>query len=253
MLAAALAVAVITAAPAPAAAGQLATDAVGVGVRYEPNPDPARRRTDLENMRRLRFTIVVLGKDTGAATRELTAIDRLLAGDLRAAAVPAAELGVVPVSSRLAPESVREAAWTQLGFGKRAVIFDDWQALQENEGALAEAAAFAESLARNPALYAPLRPARAAGTRAFTIEGGQNTVEANWLESDDALMLIAVNHAAEPREVTLTFNLAVPEAIWQNMLTGGAVNFVAGPNGPFYQRTFGPRDVLVLMIRKRLK
>lgn len=250
---AALGLAACSAAFTSEAAAQPA-DAIHVGVRYEPHSDPARRRTDLENMRRLRFTVVALGGDSAAPTRDLTAIDRLLTGDAKGtAAVPAAELGLVPVSAGVTPEHVREGAWTHLAYGKRAVIFDDWQALQQNEGALAEAAAFAESLARNPALYAPLVRVEAAGTRAFTIEGGQNTVEAHWLESDDALMLIAVNHAAEPREVTLTFNLAVPEAIWQNMLTGGAVNFVAGPNGPIYQRRFAARDVLVLMIRKRLK
>ena len=53
--------------------------------------------------------------------------------------------------------------------------------------------------------------------------------------------------------MTLTFSEAMPEAIWQNMLTGAAVNFVAGPTGPVYTRTFPPRDVLVLMIRKRWK
>jgi hypothetical protein len=37
------------------------------------------------------------------------------------------------------------------------------------------------------------------------------------------------------------------------MLTGSAVNFVAGPKGPVYTRTFPPHDVLVLMIRKRWK
>ena len=53
--------------------------------------------------------------------------------------------------------------------------------------------------------------------------------------------------------MTLTFPPAVPEAVWQNMLTGSAVNFVAGPTGPIYQRTFAAHDVLVLMIRKRWK
>ena len=41
--------------------------------------------------------------------------------------------------------------------GARAVIFEDWKALQKNDTALGEAAAFAETLARNPALYVPLR------------------------------------------------------------------------------------------------
>jgi len=225
-------------------------DFVPVGVRYDLDPDPARRRTDLENMRRLRFTVVVPGEPTQA----LAPIDRLIAGDRNSSmTIPASDVGLIPINERTDAESIREAAWTRLATGARAVIFDDWKALQNNDGALAEAAAFAEALARNPVLYAPLRHVDASGDRAFTLDGGQNTVEAHWLESPDALLLIAVNHAAEPREVTLTFAPAIPEAIWQNMLTGSAVNFVAGATGPVYKRTFAAHDVLVLMIRKRWK
>jgi hypothetical protein len=53
--------------------------------------------------------------------------------------------------------------------------------------------------------------------------------------------------------VTITFAPAIPEAIWQNMLTGSAVNFVAGATGPVYKRAFAAHEVLVLMIRKRWK
>ena len=49
---------------------------------------------------------------------------------------------------------------------------------------------------------------------------------------------------------TLTFTPDTQEAIWQNMETGAAINFVAGPEGPTYTYTFGPRDALVLMIRR---
>jgi hypothetical protein len=225
-------------------------DFVPVGVRYDLNPDPARRRTDLENMRRLRFTVVVPGEPTQA----LAPIDRLIAGDLASSiTIPASDIGLVPINERTNAESIREAAWTRLATGARALIFDDWKALQNNDGALTEAAAFAETLARNPLLYAPLRRVDASGDRAFTIDGGQDDVEGHWLESPDTLLLIAINHASEPRDVTITFAPAIPEAIWQNMLTGSAVNFVARPKGPVYTRTFAPRDVLVLMIRKRWK
>ena len=225
-------------------------DFVPVGVRYDLDPDPARRRTDLGNMRRLRFTVVVPGEPT----QGLAPIDRLIAGARDSSiTIPASDIGVVPINERTDAEAVREAAWTRLATGARAVIFDDWKALQNNDGALAEAAAFAETLARNPVLYAPLRRVDSTGDRAFTIDGGENTVEAHWLESPDALLLIAVNHAVEPRDVTITFAPAIPEAIWQNMLAGSAVNFVAGPKGPVYTRTFAARDVLVLMIRKRWK
>jgi hypothetical protein len=251
MLAAALTIFLHLAAPGHGtAANQETFDFVPVGVRYDLDPDPARRRTDLENIRRLRFTVVVPGEPTQA----LAPIDRLIAGARDSTiTIPASDIGLVPINERTDPEAVREAAWTRLATGARAVIFDDWKALQNNDGALAEAAAFAETLARNPVLYAPLRRVDPTGDRAFTIDGGGNNVEAHWLESPDALLLIAVNHASEPRDVTITFAPAIPEAIWQNMLTGSAVNFVAGPKGPTYTRTFAARDVLVLMIRKRWK
>jgi len=225
-------------------------DFVPVGVRYDLDPDPARRRTDLENMRRLRFTVVVPGEPTQA----LAPIERLIAGDRDSGiTIAASDIGLVPINERVDAESIAEAAWTRLATGARAVIFDDWKALQNNDGALAEAAAFADTLARNPVLYAPLRRVDASGDRALTIDGGRNNVEAHWLESPDALLLIAVNHASEPRDVTITFAPAIPEAIWQNMLTGSAVNFVAGPAGPVYSRTFAAREVIVLMIRKKWK
>lgn len=85
------------------------------------------------------------------------------------------------------------------------------------------------------------------------IDGGAGSVEARFLESADALVLVAINHADTPQKVTFTFAPDMPEAVWQNMETGAAVNFVAGPDGPTYARAFAPRDVLVLMIRKRLR
>ena len=229
-------------------------DFVPVGVRYDPDPNPAIRRTDLENMRRLRFTVIASVRPGTGPSETLSQIDRLLARSQDTAlTVQGSEVGVVRIDDLTDADSVREAAWTRLAYGARAVIFEDWNALQKNDTALGEAAAFADTLARNAALYVPLRKIEPTGDRAFTIDGGQNKVEAHWLESSDALLLIAVNHTPEPTDVTLTFAPAIPEAIWQNMLTGNAVNFVAGPKGPVYTRTFAARDVLVLMIRKRWK
>ena len=229
-------------------------DFVPVGVRYDPDPDPAIRRTDLENMRRLRFTVIVPGRPGTGPTETLSRIDRLLARSQDVSlTVQGSEVGIVRIDELTEADSVREAAWTRIAYGARAVIFEDWNTLQKNDTALGEATAFADTLARNPALYVPLRRVESTGDRAFTIDGGEGNVEAHWLESPDALLLIAVNHAAEPRDVTITFAPAIPEAIWQNMLTGSAVNFVAGPNGPVYKRTFAAHDVLVLMIRKRWK
>ena len=237
-----------------AASRQPSFDVVPVGVRYDPDPDPVRRKTDLETIQRLRFTVVAVPDTLSPGALKIVWIDRLLAGaDGAPLRATAADFGLVAVTAQTAPDRVREAAWTRLAARAVGVIFDGWQTLQKNDGALAEAASFAEVLALNPALYAPLRRVEGTGDRAIAIEGGQDDVEARWLESPDALLLIAVNHAAAPREVTLTFPPAVPEAVWQNMLTGTSVNFVAGPTGPTYQRTFSAHDVLVLMIRKRWK
>jgi hypothetical protein len=256
MLSAALTILLYVAAPGYGLQASRETlDFVPVGVRYDLDPNPALRRTDLENMRRLRFTVIAPGPPATGPARTLARIDRLLAGSPDSTVtMQESEIGTVPIDERSDTDSVREAAWTRLASGARAVIFEDWKALQKNDNALGEAAAFAETLARNPALYVPLRTVDPTGDRAFTIDGGgQGDVEAHWLESPDALLLVAVNHAAEPRNVTLTFAPAIPEAIWQNMLTGSAVNFVAGPTGPVYTRTFPAHDVLVLMIRKRWK
>ena len=67
------------------------------------------------------------------------------------------------------------------------------------------------------------------------------------------MLLVAANLTDSVQRVTLKFASDTPEAIWQNMELGGAVNFVAGPEGPIYSRTFTPHDVVVLMIRKQYK
>jgi beta-galactosidase len=85
------------------------------------------------------------------------------------------------------------------------------------------------------------------------IEGATDRVETRFLESADVLMLIGLNHADTPHRVKMTFTPDTQEAIWQNMETGAAVNFVAGPEGPTYTYSFGPRDALVLMIRKSVR
>jgi Beta-galactosidase/Beta-galactosidase trimerisation domain len=85
------------------------------------------------------------------------------------------------------------------------------------------------------------------------IEGASGPVETRFLESSDVLLLIGLNYADVQQRVTLTFTPDTQEAIWQNMETGAAINFVAGPEGPTYTYTFGPRDALVLMIRKSVR
>jgi hypothetical protein len=78
-------------------------------------------------------------------------------------------------------------------------------------------------------------------------------VEARFLESADAMLFVAINHGSTPRKVTFTFGPDVPEAIWQNMESGAAVNFVQGAEGPTYTRMLAGRDVMVLVRGKRLR
>ena len=85
------------------------------------------------------------------------------------------------------------------------------------------------------------------------IEGGAGRVEARFLESSDAIVVIAINHGDTAEKVNFRFGPDVPEAIWQNMETGASVNFVQGPDGPTYSHAFGARDVMVLVRGKRLR
>jgi hypothetical protein len=85
------------------------------------------------------------------------------------------------------------------------------------------------------------------------ISGASAGVETRFLESSDVLMLIGLNHNDTRQRVTMTFPPDTQEAIWQNMETGAAVNFIAGPDGPTYTYTFGAKDALVLMIRKNIR
>ena len=135
--------------------------------------------------------------------------------------------------------------------GARGVVFDGAAALAGNPDALRAASAFADNVTRNATLFAPLKPRATAG--AVRVDGDATEIDARFLESPDALVLIAINRGATARRVTLAFTADIPEAIWQNMENGGAVNFVAGPEGPIYARNFGPHDVIVLMIRKQYK
>src|SRR5215204_846680 len=229
-------------------------DFVPVGVRYAADANPDRRAIDHDSIGRARFNVVAAPADATGQTTALTRVDRPAAGTPSANLVTrSADLGIVPVTATATAENVRETAWTLFAHGSRGVIFEDWSVLQQNAAALAEASAFAETITRNMALYAPLRHVEPAGPRALALKGGQDSVEAHWLESAEALLLIAVNHGAESRQITFTFPPEVPEAVWQNMLSGGSVNFVAGPTGPYYEHTLPAHDVLVLMIRKRWK
>jgi len=230
-----------------------AGDFVPVGVQYQLDPDAVKRRQDLEELQRLRFNVVAPARSNDGTPMELAIIERLLGG---AADSHIRVNGVAVLSDKdhASAAALRLAAWYALAMGARGIVFGDWRTLQQNTDALTAAVEFADHLARNASLYAPLEPrVPKEGAADVTVAGDDPRISARFLESADALILIVTNHAGEARQARLTFSPEMPEAIWQNMLTGAAVNFVAGPEGPVYTRTFPPKDVLVLMIRKRLK
>ena len=146
------------------------------------------------------------------------------------------------------PRRARLDIWTAIANGRKQVSF-----LDEAGPLSAELLAVGETagvLTRNQALFATLRP-RVRDNLVRVQPGGG--VVGHILESPDAILIVALNHSDRTRRVKLIFPADLPEAIWQNMETGAAVNFVQGATGPTYAYTFRPRDVMVLVRGKRLR
>jgi hypothetical protein len=157
---------------------------------------------------------------------------------------PPAKITVMPGAAPTA----RLTMWSQVARGARAIGFAGADTpLSPDVFALGETGGV---ITRNQALFAPLSP-RERGVTSISGGGGGPRVEVRLLESSEALMIVGLNYAPAPRKVTISFSPDIPEAIWQNLETGTAVSFVMGKTGPFLEYTFGPRDALVLMIRKR--
>ena len=229
------------------AGGQPGGEIFAVGARHLLPADPAARARTLEEMRQAHFNVVALPRAVVMAP--LSLIDRLLArapdSDFRP---PDPGLRTVAVRSSASPAVLAANAWLAIAQGASAVVFDDWATLRENPDFLTAASEFAGEVTRNAPLYAAVRPRVKANE--FRIDAMSPQLTATFLESEQALVLLAIN-LGPPRQVTFAFSPEIPEAVWQNMLGGGAVNFVAGPDGPTYTRSFAGNEVLVLMIRKR--
>jgi hypothetical protein len=222
---------------------------VGVVVGAATGPPTSADREELMAFARLRFNVVA--RRIPAGEIRLESLARALGQRSADAGLSAAGVERVAVGPRMSGAEIRSLAWQAIARGARGVVFDGAAELADNPDALQAASAFADNVTRNAALFAPLKPRTTAG--GVRVDGGTPEIEAQFLESPDALVLVVVNRAASVRQVTLAFAADIPEAIWQNMENGAAVNFVAGPVGPIYTRSFAPHDVLVLMIRKQYK
>ena len=153
----------------------------------------------------------------------------------------------IEVTPATAPNA-RLAMWAALSAGARSVAFH----AQDDplSSAILSLGETAGVVSRNQALFAPLRPRQGGISR---LSGDVAGVEVRLLESASALVIIGVNRASATRKVTIAFASDMPEAIWQNLETGTAVNFIMQKEGPTFEYTFGPHDALVLMIGKRLR
>ena len=142
------------------------------------------------------------------------------------------------IAASVAERDRRFVTWAAIARGARGLIYED-----------PPDRSLVSTIARNPGLFASVRPRRAGGVR---VEGSAS-VDVRVLESRDVQMIVGLNHAETSERVTMTFPAETQEAIWQNMETGASVNFIAGGNGPSYTYWFRPRDALVLMIRKDIR
>ncbi len=184
---------------------------------------------------------------------ELTAEATALGLNVVADVDPGGDLQVDPSAT---PGDLRVWGWTALLRGARAVSYHAWHDLVDDGGALTArgraAGEFAGVISRNPALFVPLRPRVApadAGVADVRVaEAGQ--VEAGFLESRDALVLMAINHAGAPQRVSMAFAPGTKQEFWQNMETGDMVTFAMVKGAPALTHAFAARDALVLMIRK---
>lgn len=149
-------------------------------------------------------------------------------------------------SRSLAPQG-RLQLWSMVAAGQKRIGVIDEKGVFTND--MRRAGEAAGVITRNQDLFGPLQP-RTENNKVVVENGG---IVARILESPDAIVIVALNHDERPRRRTLTFPPDLPEAIWQNMIDGTAVNFVMGPNGPFYEHRFEGYETLVLAIRKTLR
>jgi hypothetical protein len=215
-----------------------------VGVWYA---GPAAKR-ELQAIRALGFNTVWLPAPDPALITQAQAVGLSAMGHLD-------REGELHVGSSATARDLRLWGWAALLRGARAIGYCAWSDLVDERGAPnargRAAGEFAGVVSRNPALFAPLRPRARDGASGVRVTGAAGEIEAGFLESRDALLLIAVNHASAPQEATLEFVPGTKQEFWQNMETGDMVSLAKTQDAPVLAHGFAARDVLVLMIRTR--
>ena len=83
------------------------------------------------------------------------------------------------------------------------------------------------------------------------VTGAPGLVEARLMESDRAMLLVAINHDTVSHRVTIELPQDAPAGEWQDLETAVALPLGGrAAAGPTFDYTFAPRDVLVLLARK---
>jgi beta-galactosidase len=82
--------------------------------------------------------------------------------------------------------------------------------------------------------------------------GLRGMVEARVMESERAMLLVAINHDTQSHAVTIELPPDAPGGEWQNLETAASLPLpgARAGRGPRFEHRFGPRDVLVLLARK---
>jgi beta-galactosidase len=75
-------------------------------------------------------------------------------------------------------------------------------------------------------------------------------VEARLMESDRAMLLVAINHDTAPHRVRIELPKEAPAGEWQNLETAAALPLEGRVGGPAFEYRLAGRDVLVLLARK---
>jgi hypothetical protein len=231
-----------------AALPQAAVPELLIGVAYvaPPSLPDAVAAADFRAIRQAGYNIVVV-EDPKSRDRlsDVSLAERLPIID----GVPAETVRIKVGSGTSAVIEARLSFWQAILGGARNVVLEapgrrwtqELRALGETVGIVS----------RNQALFMPMRPRRG-GVKSIDGDGGA-PIDVKLMESPDALLIVGINHAPDPRKAVITFEPDIPEAMWQNMESGTSIDFVMSQGGPVFEHTFSPRDALVLMIRKRFR
>jgi hypothetical protein len=212
-----------------------ATPVFVVAVRYGPADRPAWER-DLPAIRTLGFTAIVVPDERVESIRAVASpLDLIVIPRRDESALP-----LVAINEDAAPQMLRYRGWAAVQKGARGVAFRADAGSQSR--AVQAAGAFATVVTSNSPLFLAVKPIE--GARA-----DETSVEARLFKAGHALVLIALNHADEPRTTTITLPEGSPLAEWVNLETGEVAYFDRAPGGVARRHRFTPRDALVLVIR----